>query len=268
MSRILRIAALQKRVGSHIAPAVFERLHEAGVDIVCLPEYFFIPDAVRNQVETADHRQRILTQLEAYSRIFAGVVVGGSLVEKAGASYYNACHVFDCGRHVGYYRKRHLTGREKAVGISPGERPAVFEIRGFRLGILICADVLVRDHFEELAKLRPGVIAVPTVSPHLENDSIAEKYLRDQEYFVRGARMAGSYLIKACGVGNLMGSRLQGRSLLCSPQKVLARVPPSKEMLEATLMDEVDLDAVPSLEEVKSLAAIPQYTLPPGLRRA
>jgi len=268
MSRKLRIAALQKRVGSHIPPAVFERLHESGVDIVCLPEYFFIPDAVRNQVETAGHRQRILAQLEAYSRILAGVVVGGSLVEKAGESYYNACHVFDCGRHVGYYRKRHLTGREKAVGLGPGERPAVFEIRGFRLGILICADVLVRSHFDELAKLRPEVIAVPTVSPYLGNDSISEKYLRDQEYFVRGAGMAGSYLIKACGVGNLMGGRLQGRSLICSPQKVLARVPPSKEMLEAALIEEVDLDILPMMKEAKALPAMPHYALPPGVGKS
>jgi predicted amidohydrolase len=126
MSRKLKIAALQKRVGSHIPPAMFERMHEAGVDIVCLPEYFFIPDGARNQVETADQRQLILSQLEAYSRSLAGVVVGGSLVEKAGDGHFNTCHIFDSGRHVGYYRKRHLTARERAVGLSPGERPAVF----------------------------------------------------------------------------------------------------------------------------------------------
>jgi len=268
MSRKLKIAALQKRVGSHISPATFERLHEAGVDIVCLPEYFFISDGVRNQVETAGQRQNILTQLEAYSRSLAGVVVGGSLVEKAGDGYFNTCHIFDSGRQVGYYRKRHLTVREKEVGLSPGERPVVFEIRGFRLGILICADVLVRDYFRELAQLKPEVIAVPTVSPFLENDTVAEKYSRDQEYFMRGAQLSGAYVIKACGVGILMGGRLQGRSLICSPQKVLARVIPSKEMLEATLIEEVDLDSLLLPAAPEKERKTPHYALPPGLRES
>jgi hypothetical protein len=126
----------------------------------------------------------------------------------------------------------------------------------------------VRDYFRELAPLKPEVIAVPTVSPYLENDTMADKYSRDQEYFVRGAQLAGAYVIKTCGVGTLMGGRLQGRSLICSPQKVLARVPPSKEMLEATLIEEVDLDSLllPAVPGRK--ADTPQYALPPGLRES
>jgi predicted amidohydrolase len=186
-------------------------------------------------------------------------------VEEAGGRYFNTCHIYDCGRHIGYYRKQHITSRESAVGLSPGERSTVFEIRGFRLGVLICADVLYPESYENLIERRPDVIAVPTVSPYLEHDPVAEKYRRDLEYFVQGAQIVGAYIVKACGVGSLMGSRLQGRSLICSPQKVLSRVKPSNEMLEATLIEEVDLDALPLPQTPKAIATVPQFLLPPGL---
>ena len=267
MSRKLKLAALQKRIGSYIPPAEFHRLHELGVDLVCLPEYFFIPDGTRNQIETTSHRQTILSRLAAYSRELVGAVVGGTLVEEEEGRYYNACHIFDCGQHIGFYRKRHLTGREQALDLKSGEGPAVFELRGFRLGVLICADVLLAESYRELAPLKADVIAVPTVSPYLENDTVAEKHRRDQEYFVKGARLAGAYVVKACGVGSLMGGRLQGRSLICSPAGIITRVTPRNEMLESTLIAEVDLDKLPGAVRQNNTLAAPELFLLPGPSR-
>jgi len=244
VSRTLKIAALQKRMGGVIPPAQFDRLRDTGVDLVCLPEYFFIPDRVRNQINTADHRLRYLNLIEAFSRRLVGVVVGGTIVEREGPYYYNACHVYDCGRRLGVYRKTHPTPHEREVGISPGDGFKIFECRGIRLAVLICADVLYPESFEALSELKPDLIAVPMTSPYRHNETVAEKFQRDLDLFVTGAQLTGAYILKACGVGLLMGQRLQGRSLICAPWGIISRVNPRSEMLETTLIETIDLDAL------------------------
>lgn len=244
MSLVLKIAALQKRIGGVVPRAEFDRLRELGVDIVCLPEYFFVPERIRNQIETASFRTRILEQLEAYSRRLVGVVVGGSLIEREGPFYYNASHIFDSGRYVGVYRKVYPTVREREKGIKPGDRFQVFEVRGIRLGVLICADVLFPESFEQSAALHPDLIAIPTTSPFLAGDTARDKQRRDQDIFVAGSRSANAYLLKTCGVGALLGKKLQGRSLICAPWGVIKVVNPRSEMLETTLIAEIDIDAL------------------------
>lgn len=241
MSRRLKVAALQKRSGSVVSPGELDRLKASRVDLICLPEYFFIPDRVRNQIETINHRETILKTLEAYSRRLVGTVVGGTLVEREGPRYYNACHVFDSGRYAGVYRKMYPTSHEIGVGISPGEKYSVFEVRGIRLAVLICADVLFTESFYALAELNVDVIAVPTTSPFLPDDTAADKERRDRDIYIEGARITGAHIVKACGVGYLMGRRLQGRSLICNRNGILAQVPIMNEALEATLITEIDL---------------------------
>lgn len=244
MSRILKVAALQKRMGGVIPPAVFDDLRDLGVDLACLPEYFFIPDKIRNQTDTLPHRQTILNQLEAFSRRLVGAVVGGTLIEREGPHIYNACHIFDCGRHIGIYRKLNPTSHERSLGIHPGEGYRIFEVRGIRLAPLICADALFPQSFQALAELKPDLIAVPTTSPFRPDDTVEAKFRRDLEIFVAGARAAGAYLVKTCGVGLLMGQRLQGRSLICSPEEIIARVNPRSEALETTLIAALNLDNI------------------------
>lgn len=240
-------------MGGVVQPVELDRLRDAGIDVVCLPEYFFVPSNCRNQIETAHHRQNILNQLESFSRRLVGVVIGGSLIEREGTRYYNACHVFDCGRHVGSYRKIRLTDRERDSDISPGQEPAIFEVRGIRLAVLICADVLLPENFKALSLLKPDLIAIPTVSPFLPEDTIQDKYRRDQDIFMAGAKAANAYLLKTCGVGTFMGKQLQGRSLICSPSEIISRILPREERLEKTLVSELDLDRLRSVPKSDGL---------------
>jgi predicted amidohydrolase len=170
-----------------------------------------------------------------------GTVVGGTLVERDGLRYYNACHLFDSGRYAGVYRKMHPTPHERDIGISPGDKYAVFKVRGVRLAVLICADVLFPESFYSVAELEPEVIAIPTTSPFLSNDTAADKERRDRDIYIEGARITGAHIVKACGVGYLMGQRLQGRSLICHRDGIIAQVPILYEALEATLITEINL---------------------------
>jgi predicted amidohydrolase len=243
MKQTLKIAALQKRMNSPLPPYEIERLQGLGVDLICLPEYFFIPDSARKQTLTAAYRQSILAKLEATSSKLQGIVVGGTLVEKEGLSYYNTCHVFSEGKHIGAYRKVHPTSGERDNGISPGDGYKVFDIHGIRLGVLICADVLFPDSFAALAELQPDLIAIPTTSPFRQTDSATEKRRRDLEIYVAGAQKTSACILKTCGVGYLMGKRLQGRSLICTAEGIIAQVGYPKETLEATLVAEIEVES-------------------------
>lgn len=243
MKHKLKITALQKRMGGLIPAYEIDRLIKLGVNLICLPEYFFVPDNIRNQILTASYRQSILDKLEMLSRKINGIVVGGTLVEKEGLLYHNTCHIFNDGKHIGAYHKMHLTSGEKEIGISPGDGYRVFEIHGLRLGILICADVLVPQSFEKLSELGPDLIAIPTTSPFRRDDTTERKHRRDSDIYVAGAEKTGAHILKACGVGYLMGKRLQGRSLICNSDGIIANVHPTEESLEATLTAEIEVES-------------------------
>jgi predicted amidohydrolase len=241
MSHTLKIAAVQRRMGSPLSAETFDELRGKGAEVACLPEYFFVPTGTRRLVDAAPLRGEILERLQEYSRRLGGVLVGGTLVEEENGRFFNACHVFDDGRHVGVYRKMHLTEPERESGLTPGEGSQVLRVRDFSLGLLICADVLYLESFRQIAALKPELIAIPTDSPYREDDTVERKFARDRDIFVTGARLARAFVLKTCGVGELLGHKLQGRSLICSPKGVLARVEPDKEMLEQTLIAQITL---------------------------
>jgi predicted amidohydrolase len=244
MNRTLKIAALQKRMGSFISPSDFGELRRQGVEVACLPEYFFVPNDARRLVEAASQRGEILERLGEYSRELGGLLVGGTLVEEESGRFYNACHVFDDGKHLGVYRKMHLTSPEREAGLTPGEGSQVLRVRDFNLGLLICADVLYLESFRQIATLKPDLIAIPTDSPYREDDTVERKFARDQDIFVTGARLAHAYVLKTCGIGSLLGHKLQGRSLISGPEEVLARVAPGDELKEQILIALIDLDSI------------------------
>jgi predicted amidohydrolase len=142
---------------------------------------------------------------------------------------FNTCFVFERGREVARYRKRWLMPGEERAGVTAGREPIVVDVRGFRLGLMICADVLHEESYLEMASLRPEIICVPTNSPFRPEDPIAEKLERDQTYFVEGARRSGAWVVKACTVGRIFGRPVQGRSLVAGPRGVVARVPYDRE---------------------------------------
>jgi predicted amidohydrolase len=80
---------------------------------------------------------------------------------------------------------------------------------------------------------------VPTASPYRPGESVSDKYERDRFIFVEGARKMGCPVVKTCGVGTTFGHRIQGRSLIATPEGVLKRAEPDQEsdglILSATL---------------------------------
>lgn len=235
--RTVRVAVWQLAAGRMPAPAERKRLREIAPDVVVLPEYFAV-DGVPPP-RTSVQFDRNIDWLRALAVELNGVVVGGSIMEKEGKDFFNTCFVFDRRMHVGFYRKANPTARELGAGIAPGPGPRILRGGGLSIGVLVCADVLAPGAFE--AMRGADIVAVPTSSPHLPEDTLEAKARRDQEIFVAGARASGAYVVKSCATGSLAGHRLQGRSLVAAPWGVLDRVPPEGEDSEALLVVDLSL---------------------------
>ncbi len=178
-------------------------------DLVILPEYHAVPGDFVTPLRSFVHFDRNLDRLRSLAVELDTVVVGGTVVEKEGKDYFNSCFVFDRRITAGFYRKIHITEKERAAGMSPGSAYRVLEAASFRVGILVCADVLHPEAFAAMREQKADIVAVPTVSPYLPDDTIEAKERRDEEIFVAGARACGAYVLKVCAARSFLGHRLQ-----------------------------------------------------------
>jgi len=237
----ISVALFQKKSDGVFDLDKIERMVGKGFDFVCLPEYCFIPDEAKSQLETAKNLKRNLEILANLSKRLETTLIGGSMVEEENGTFYNVGYIFEEGRVIGKYRKVNLYHREAGKGISAGNEYTVFEVKGIRVGILICADVLFPESYRKLAELNPDIVFVPTTSPYRGDDTIESKEKRDNDYFVNGAKTTSAFVAKCCAVGILLGGRLQGRSLFAAPLGIIKRVPLDKEQEELVLTAELDL---------------------------
>lgn len=219
-----------------------------GADFVCLPEYFLMPPGSVDYSKFASNYDRNIEYLARLSEELQTVLIGGTVVTALRGSYQNTAFVFDNGYRVGTYSKVFPTVGESEKGITAGSAFGSWKVKGVRIGVLICADVLHPESFAEMADRNIDIIFTPTTSPFRLEDTLEEKRKRDQEIFVKGANTAGSFVVKTCATGRMFGKPLQGRSLVAAPWKVLWQVPPDFE--HRPLIYSYDLDTA-SLEKFR-----------------
>ncbi len=204
-------------------------------DLLVLPEYARVSPSARTPAVSFVDFDRNIDDQRRLTATLDCAVAGGTIAEKEGGCLFNTCFVFRPRTTVGFYRKIHLTDGERSLGFRPGREYKVFEQGGFRLGVLICADVLHPESFDRMGELGADIIAVPTSSPYRAGERVSEKERRDEEIFVEGARRSRAFLLKVCHAGTIAGARLQGRSLAAAPWGVLARVSEAEEDQERLL---------------------------------
>lgn len=211
-------------------------------DILALPEYYFVVSSYEGVVDSSFRSDKIIVQLKELSSALGCILVGGSIVERVNGDYYNRSYLLDLGKIIGSYDKIHPYDNEGRGLIKEGTEYKVFEVRGIRIGIIICADVLYRGSFENIRGLKPDLIFVPTTSPYRSGESMSIKFARDMRIFARGASRANSIIFKICASGSIVGHRLQGRSLIASPEKILWRIEPEFEDRAALIVAELTGD--------------------------
>lgn len=240
--KTLKIALLQDRPGSGIRQQFMDTLISEHPDILALPEYYFVASEDKSVMASSFRRGKIIEELQKLSSALGCILVGGSIVEHVAGNSYNRSYLLDSGLVAGFYDKIHPYDNEGRGLIKEGIEYKVFEVRGIRIGLLICSDVLYRGSFENIRGLRPDLIFVPTTSPYRRNESTTVKFARDRRIFARGAGRSNSIIFKVCASGSIAGHRLQGRSLIASPEKVLWRIEPEFEDKAALVIAELSGD--------------------------
>jgi omega-amidase len=237
----VRVAACQQNLQESLSEKTITELRSFNPDFICLPEHYPLTAEIKNLQQAADRFAERKQYLSDVARTLQAIVVGGTLTEPTADGYYNTCYVFDRGQEAGSYRKVNPTLREQSAGTLRGSEFKIFELAGLRVGVLICADVLFLESFEQLAALDCQLTFVPTASPYRPGESTAEKYERDRSIFLEGARKMGCPIVKTCGVGTTFGHPIQGRSLITTTDDILIRAEPQQEQSSLVLKAELDL---------------------------
>jgi predicted amidohydrolase len=146
-------------------------LDRAKADLLVLPELFATGYAFESREEllgaAEDPQGRTFSVLSALSSKTGGAIVAG-IAEREGDACYNSCFVFSAGAVVGSYRKIHLFDREKEL-FTPGDRGfTVVDVRGARIGLMICFDWIFPESARTLALMGAQVICHPAnlILPH------------------------------------------------------------------------------------------------------
>jgi len=242
LDRPLKIAMLQDRPGADISGVYWDLIEAKSPDILALPEYFFVGKNDDNVLVSSFNRDRIVDRLLEISGKLKCILIGGSLVEHIEGCFFNRSYIFDSGEIIGHYDKIHPFDNEGRGLINPGIEYKVFTVRGVKIGIMICADVLYPSSFYNIRGLTPDLIFVPTTSPYRKDESPTAKFKRDMRLFGDGARVSDSYIFKVCASGWIARHRVQGRSLIASPGKIEWRIDPEDEHRSALVFCRLEPD--------------------------
>lgn len=152
-SRIVKIGLVQMRMSDDVntnvsrALAGVDEAARNGADIVCLPELFawrYFPSARKSTQVPETIPGPVSRALSESARKNRVILVGGTIFEKAGASRYNTCLVFDeKGKTASTYRKVHVPQDEHYYEqdyFRPGDSYSVAETSRGNVGTLVCFD--------------------------------------------------------------------------------------------------------------------------------
>ena len=140
-------------------------LEGAKADLVTLPELFATGYVFESKQELADLAEdeggETFTFLKRLSLKLNMAIVAG-IAERAHTGCYNSCYLFDNGEVKAKYRKIHLFDREKELFL-PGDLPLeVIEVRGARVGLMICFDWIFPEVTRILALKGAQVVCHPS----------------------------------------------------------------------------------------------------------
>ena len=120
----------------------------------------------------------------------AGIILG--VAEKDGDKYYNSAAVYEDGEYLGVYKKLHLFYEENKYFTPGPDTPAIFEIKGAKIGVMICFDWIFPETARTLAMQGAQLIAHPAnlVLPYCQNAMVTRSI--ENRVFTATANRIGS----------------------------------------------------------------------------
>jgi predicted amidohydrolase len=184
------------------------------VELLVLPEMFLSgynigAGVARNLAQASDGANA--EQVAQIARQFGLAIVYGYPELDERGNVYNSVQLIDrTGERLGNYRKTHLFGDADRAMFSAGEQaPAVLELNGWKLGLLICYDIEFPENARRLALDGAELILVPTanMTPY---DFICQVTVRaraqeNQCYLVYANYCGAEHQIQYCGQSSIVG---------------------------------------------------------------
>ncbi len=228
-------------------------LHEHGetLDLVVCPELFLsgydIGALVHDRAESADGPSA--SRVAAMAQHFGTAIVAG-YPERDGGALYNAVMVCGAdGERLLNYRKRVIPPGFEGTYFTAGEAQGVFELKGWKLAMLVCYDVEFPEYVRQAALAGADLIVAPTA-------------LRNMWGFVSDIMLPtrafenGVYVLYANHAGTEGNCEYLGRSVILGPDgKEHARAGDGEEFIFATLHHSAILAAratLPYLDVIRS----------------
>lgn len=172
----MRIALWQCEQHPRDVAGNIERLREVahraaagGADLLVCPEmvvtgYNIAPDELARLAEPADGVSS--KAVADIARKASVAIVWGFAERAANGGIFNAAQVADAtGMRLGVYRKTHLYGELDRARFTPSDgTTALFTLKGWRVGLLICYDVEFPEAVRALALQGVDLVVVPTAN--------------------------------------------------------------------------------------------------------
>jgi len=260
MSASLRIALAQLNlfVGDvagntqRVIASSAEARDQLKADLVLFPELTLSGYPPEDLLFHTGLRQQVKSALERVRQETSGIHVVAGYPEYVEGDIYNSAAVLRDGAKIANYRKQELPNYavfDEKRYFEPGRDPCVIEIKGIRVGLIICEDVWFSNPARAAKEAGAQVIVVINGSPY------SLRYQERREEVVRErVRETGLPIVYV----NLLGGQdelvFDGGSFVMNAQgKVVQRVAPYVEGLFPVDIDLVDGRAVPRPAHVEPL---------------
>lgn len=203
-------------------------------NFIALPEYFSVPGFIEKYASAEaiylQTYEPTINFLREVSNEFRDIyIVGGTIIERDGPSFYNTCTIWKDGCRLASYRKRNLIGIEEKIGLSKADSSLVVETELCKIGVLICADIFDQKVVDQTVNHGAEVIFLPVAAlhahPHVEGHPLTEKIALEKKIVI----------VK---VGNVRSGAKGGRSAVITPWGVISEADDSPTDIVLT----VDLD--------------------------
>ncbi|MBY8985319.1 MAG: acyltransferase [Candidatus Lokiarchaeota archaeon] len=162
-------------------------------DILVLPELFATGYTFKSKDEAmslAETSEGLTAQfLIKTSKMTKAVMIGG-YVEQDGDEIYNSAMIVSDKGVIDSYRKIHLYYKEK-LWFSPGNKPLrVYDVKGIKVGIMICFDWIFPETARSLTLLGAEIIAHPAnlVLPYCQK-AMTTRCLENRIYSITANRI-------------------------------------------------------------------------------
>ncbi len=227
-------------------------LAEKDLDLIVCPELFLsgynVGEALPELAQAPD--STLAEQVAKIARRHETAIVYG-YPERDGSSIFNvAACVSAQGKVIAKHRKLILPPGYETQVFSAGSSFTVFDLAGFRCGILICFDAEFPEAVRALALAGAQLVIVPTALTQ-EWGVVAEKIMPARAF------ENGVWLIYANHAGSENGTHYLGHSCIVAPDgKDAARAGAGEQVISAQLDVESVVAAQTRIPYLKDLGAL------------